>query len=141
MRRSFIDIIRGLYHSLSHQDSEQPVELRVENARMSQTRLKALKPNDSSMDYKMPMAVPIDATDPTTLSKRVTTLAGMSHYRLAALAAILPPDRSDEFESEVSFEDGVVEASRSEYEPTIPVVADDEFIDESELERCAALAY
>ncbi len=122
MRRGIIDRIRAIYHSLTDDNHEEPVELRVENARMSQTRLKALKPIDPSKDEKIPVALPIDDTDPATISKRVTTLAGMSHYRLAALAAILPPESPDELERKVSSEDKEAEASRPQSKSTTPLM-------------------
>ncbi len=141
MRRGFIDRIRAICHSLIDDNDEEPVELRVENARMSHTRLKALKPIDPSKEDKIPVALPIDDTDPATISKRVTTLAGMSHYRLAALAATLPPESPEALESEVSPEDKEAEASRLQSKSTIPLVDDDEFVDQPELERCRARAY
>jgi hypothetical protein len=105
MRRSFVDVIKGIFYSFCHPVSAvEPVQARVENARMSQTRLKALKPIDPEKDLKMPVTVtPVDVNDPQTIPQRITTLAHMSHYRLEAYVATLPvekPENLDEFDKE-----------------------------------------
>jgi len=97
MRRSLIDVIKGLFHS-QISDAE-PVQARIENARMSSTRLKALKPVDFPTEAKFPEAAQVpDPNDPQTISKRVKTLADMSHYRLEAYVATLPVERTEHAE-------------------------------------------
>jgi hypothetical protein len=94
MRRNLIDMIKGLFYS--QVGNSEPVQARVENARMSSTRLKALKPVDPKGSQKI-VAIrsvaeeeKVDPDDPRTIHKRIKTLAHMSHYRLQAYAATLP---------------------------------------------------
>lgn len=101
MRRSFLDTLKGLFYAFgnSGKDSE-PVKTRVENARMTHSRLKALKPLDANIEQKVATTTPaksaaVDPNDPATISKRITTLAHMSHYRLEALKAVLPSEPED----------------------------------------------
>ena len=99
MRRSLMDMIKGLLHS-QVAETVEPVKARVENARMTSNRLKALKPVDPTAEQHIPVAVPApDPNDPQTISKRVTTLAHMSHYRLAAYVATLPTEKSEDCEN------------------------------------------
>ncbi|CAN5341411.1 hypothetical protein BH10CYA1_BH10CYA1_16300 [soil metagenome] len=99
MRRSLMDMIRGLFHS-QVAETVEPVKARVENARMTCNRLKALK--HPTAENNFPVAVPAaDPNDPHTISKRVTTLAHMSHYRLAAYVATLPSEVREECEDSV----------------------------------------
>ncbi len=97
MRRSLMDIVKSIFYS---QVSEaEPVKARVENARMTSSRLKALKPPHPTREHKIPQAAqPVDPNDPKTISKRVTTLAHMSHYRLEAYVATLPRERLESSE-------------------------------------------
>lgn len=93
MGRSFIDMIKAFFYSQT--STSEPVQARVENARMSYTRLKALKPVDPAREQRNALSVPepeekIDPNDPRTIHKRIKTLAHMSHYRLEAYAATLP---------------------------------------------------
>ena len=100
MGRSFIDTIKGMFYS-STRTEEEPVKARVENARMSCTRLKALKPVDYTKEPpKMPSApAPIDPNDPKNISKRIKSSADMSHYRLQAYVSTLPKEKSDDLDS------------------------------------------
>ena len=94
MRRNLMDMIKGFLYSQANE--VEPVKARIENARMTSNRLKALKPVDSTKVQEMPHVSPaIDPNDPQTIAKRVTTLAHMSHYRLEAYVAMLPPESSE----------------------------------------------
>ncbi|MBS1954647.1 MAG: hypothetical protein JST89_10690 [Cyanobacteria bacterium SZAS-4] len=91
MRRSLIDMVKSIFYSQVNE--AEPVKARVENARMTSNRLKALKPIDPTKEHKIPQAAsPVDPNDPKSISKRVTTLAHMSHYRLEAYVATLPTE-------------------------------------------------
>jgi len=88
MRINLVDLIKSFFHSPV--SAAQPVQARIENARMSSTRLKALKPVEFAAEPKIVQADIADPNDPKTISKRITTLAHLSHYRLEAYAATLP---------------------------------------------------
>lgn len=88
MRRSLMDMIKAIFHC--QVSNAEPVKARVENARMTSNRLKALKPVEPTKQQQVPLAAaPADPNDPRTFSKRVTTIAHMSHYRLEAYVATL----------------------------------------------------
>ncbi len=95
MRRSLMDMIKAIFHCQVQE--VEPVKARVENARMTCNRLKALK--HPTQEQKLPLAArPADPNDPKTISRRVTTLAHMSHYRLEAYVATLPNERREHSE-------------------------------------------
>lgn len=110
MRRSIVDTIKGFFLSLKFNCAKEPVHARVENARMSYTRLKALKPVDPTNDPpKLKESTSLlsatgaeqNLNDPKSFSRRIRTNADMSHYRLQAYEATLPTpdnDSADEFE-------------------------------------------
>lgn len=99
MRRSFMDMIKGLFYSQAN--GSEPVHARVENARMSCTRLKALKPVDAVVQKPVEKApAKPDLNDPRPIEKRITTLAHMSHYRLQAYVATLPVEKPEAAEQE-----------------------------------------
>lgn len=92
MRRSLMDMVKSIFYA--QVTEAEPVKARVENARLTSNRLKALKPVDPTKEFKVPQAAPpADLKDPNAISKRVTTLAHMSHYRLEAYVATLPSEK------------------------------------------------
>ncbi|HEY9678403.1 MAG TPA: hypothetical protein V6C76_10360 [Drouetiella sp.] len=97
MGRSLVDMVKGMFYATFQGKKEEPVKARVENARMSSTRLKALKPIDYSKEPpRMPaLATPLDPNDPKNISKRIKSSADMSHYRLEAYVASLPSEKSE----------------------------------------------
>lgn len=100
MRRSLMDMVKSIFYAQINEG--EPVKARVENARMTNNRLKALKPPDPAKEQKVShVAPPVDPNDPKTISKRVTTLAHMSHYRLAAYVATLPAENLETSEDSV----------------------------------------
>ncbi len=100
MRRSLLDMVKSIFYAQINE--VEPVKARVENARMTNNRLKALKPLDPVKEQKVScVAPPVDPNDPKTISKRVTTLAHMSHYRLEAYVATLPAEKLEASEDSV----------------------------------------
>lgn len=86
MRRSLIDIFKGMYVQMFRGATPEPVSDRVMSATMTHTRLKALQLS------KVPVVEPVeepDLSDPIVSTGRMKTRADMSHYRLAAYVASL----------------------------------------------------
>jgi hypothetical protein len=105
MRRSLIDHLKGMFVVVTSRFKRKalPVKVRVANTKMTHNRLKALEtPEYLKQQHAIKAAAAVESDQPLgtgefqafeteeEVSRRVKTLSDMSHYRLAALAAILP---------------------------------------------------
>jgi len=101
MGRSIEDQIKAAFVSLAKMLGQygEPAAARVENARMSQTRLKALEKSDADKivaSNPRRSIVGLAAQSDGSAVSHINSMANMSHYRLAAYASTLPPSRMEQ---------------------------------------------
>jgi hypothetical protein len=112
MSRSLADNVKAAFFTVAKNLGlrTEPVTQRVENARMSQTRLKALTKGEA--DEISSAANPRRSFVGLAAAKSgaegaissINSLASMSHYRLSAYASTLQPDRMQSKEPKVEDE-------------------------------------
>jgi len=108
MPRSFFDNITACFQVLlsPFKSKSVPLRGRIDSAKMTHSRLKALETPDHLKEMHAQSNNPNEQnvetdefglyTSEEEVSKRVRSLADMSQYRLAALAKNLPPDVNEQ---------------------------------------------
>jgi len=108
MGRSLGDHLKATFLVITKRfkGKSEPVNVRVANAKMTHNRMKALETPDY-LKEKHAVAASVSAEPEATtefqlyateeeVSKQIKSRAAMSHYRLAALSAILPPEANSD---------------------------------------------